>query len=388
MKRFLFFLFLFFQVIVGFSVELIPQKILLTIVENNKTYEMNFLLRKAILARAKSLTNLYIFPDDETELNSYGIKDVNSKVLMEIVENKDQYTLMIYEVKEKSNSLISSYDFGYGDFVKKIDEIADYVIFTLAAQFPPKEKKQLTTIETTKKKLSIFEKEKPTLTIGIGFNFENYLLSNLWLQQLNGRDYSNHPKPVQKFSPFLYLDFEYIWFLLSLYAKLTPDESLNYQILFEPAIGLFRNLIFVGPFLLAAGGNFPSISFDVYTLPPSTYVLLKMGIFFRINITKDYYLSMGVGFYPVYDVVRFISNDSVLFWLPFSKNEGSPFIFLKFNFKVTQKISLIFSFDFYEAKIRREWGTDEEPLLLERDIYLREFGFEHSSIGLGVSYEF
>jgi len=389
------FLLIFLLPLFTFALDLVPQKIMLVVDRESKFSNLEFLLQKSILSKATSYTNFYLFSDDETELISYGIKEVNAKILILIKEETTNYSLNLIDVTKTTNFL-TNFGFRKGEFIKEIEAISLNILEILAITYPPKEKRKIVTVETRKKKLGEFQKEKPSFSVGAGFNLDRFGIPDIEIEIPGGNQWGFKQDSVYSFASSLLFEFEYLWFLLILEAKTSITENYNYGISLTPAFGFFGNLFFFGPFARLEGGKYNSINLINgtinFTFPETEFYKLVFGLFFRFNVTKNYYFSLYFGVFQS-GSLEFIFYDKTVTNVDFNVAEGPPYIHMDFDFKVSEKINFFLGINIYEIGIKREWNSSRypEPFLIkcpEGEIYLKRLIIANSFVGLGIKYEF
>ncbi len=375
-----------------FAADLIPQKIILKV--SNDTTEV--LIQKAILLEAKNRKDIYIFSDDDTELAGLGISEVNAKILLSLSEKLE----LIDITKENSNIIIESLKIGKSNLINDIEKTANDVVQILSEKYPPKEKSKLVVVETTKRKLSDYEKDKPTFRTGIYFNLCNYNIQEFYLIYTNDGqqiDIFNDIDADLSFSPLISFELERMWFLLNLSFSYSFSKYPIFTFNLSPAIGLFRNLLFAGPnisFLYGKNSSFmvSNVANEVYfSTPETSFSFLNIGFFLRFNITKNYYFDFSLSFLSLYREFHVQSTENSSRVYPLNENEGPPYLRMDFNFRTFERIIFSIGFEICSIGIRREGGIYPPPIEFTKDVvvsYLKRFEANISSVGLGVSYEF
>ncbi len=390
-------LFLFFYSFL-YPVELIPQKIMLSLSKESPNFKMELIIQKRILSWSKSKKDIYFFSDDQTELSGYGISQVNAKILFSIRNEGNFYNLRLLDITKETN-IITNIIFSKGNFIKEVDLITEEILNLLSSRYPPKEKRQLVTIETKKKRVSEFQKEKPEFSVEANFSLDRFKLSEIDISfSQYGMNFNLEREAIYSFAPSIKLEFEYMWFLISLGGKVSVSEEYNYYFYLVPAVGFFGNLFFIGPFVAFDGGrlngfgtNFIISSSETNFLdfPAMEYYRLLLGFYLRFNVTKNYYFSLGFGF-PLLGRLSLLSEERVMIEF----NEGSVSGNMDFNFRLIEKLFLSFQIKFYESAVKREWDSSKYPPPVrigsseENDFYLRSFRVGNTVVGLGVKYEF
>jgi hypothetical protein len=368
---------------------------MLVVDRESKFSNLEILIQKSILSKAPSYTNFYLFSDDETELLAYALKEVNAKVLIAVKEEGNNYSINLIDITKTTNFL-TNFGFRKGEFIKEIEAISLNILEILAITYPPKEKRQIVTVETRKKKLGEFQKEKPSFSVGVGFNFDRFGIPDIEIGIPLGNQWDFKQDSVYSFASSLLFEFEYLWFLLILEAKASITENYNYGISLTPAFGFFGNLFFFGPFARLEGGKYNSIKLTNatinFTFPETEFYKLVFGLFFRFNVTKNYYFSLYFGVFQS-GSLEFIFYDKTVTNVDFNVAEGPPYIHMDFDFKVSEKINFFLGINIYEIGIKREWNSSRypEPFLIkcpEGDIYLKRLRIANSFVGLGIKYEF
>ncbi len=370
-----------------YSLELIPQKIMLCISKESPNFKMELIIQNQLLSKSTSKRDIYFFSDDEIELSGYGISQVNAKILLSLRDEENFYDLILSEVTKETN-VLTNITFSKGSFIKELDLIVDNVLNILLTKYPPKEKKKLVTIETKKKKVSEFQKEKPTFSVNAGFNFDRFKLFEFDISSQYGPNAKLEKETVYSFAPSIKLEFEYMWFLVSFTGRISIAEDYNYYFSFVPAFGVFGNLFFIGPLLEFDGGrlngfetNFMLTNTTIFfTFPSVEYYRLLLGFYLRINATKNYYFSLGFGF-PLLGGVSLLFEERIVMEF----NEGSPSINMDFNFRLIEKLFLSFQIRFSENDM--DFKDLRVGTFNSTDFYL-ETHVSDTAFGLGVKYEF
>ncbi|MCX7821469.1 MAG: hypothetical protein N2258_07330 [Brevinematales bacterium] len=379
-----------------YSAELIPQKLILTISDKTPTYKMEVLLQKAVLLRAKDRKDIYIFSDDNTELSGYGLSQVNAKILLQIKEEKQKLTFELFDISKDTNRIEFSSVIEKENFLRNIDRISTQILDLLLKSYPPKEKQKLVTVETEKKKLSEYEKDKPTFTLGFYFNLDSLRVYDSEFSLDNSTYLEENLPSKLTFSPLLNFEFEYMWFLLVTRAKMSISGDYNYQFGVTPMFGFFDNLFFVGIDLSFSGGRISGFEITDegknINFPESYYSFMTIGFALRFNITRDYYFGLAFGIFRPYSDYNF--NYSSNFNIPFDSSDGPPFMSMDFNFKGFDRFIFSVAFAFYSAGIHREFSDSKylPPVALGivdgATFYLRRISVEDSVMGIGIKYEF
>ncbi len=394
MKKFALF---FFLPICIYGVELIPQKLILTLSDKSPSYKMEGLLQKTILSKAKNIKDIYIFSDDNAELKGYGLSQVNAKILLTLKEEKENFIVELYDITKETVKLDINISFQKNEYLKKIDLISSNILDKLKILYQPKEKQKLITVETEKKKLSEYEKDKPTFSLSLYFNLDNIVVKDIEFNLGESASISGKSEPDLSFSPQLNFEFEYMWFLFIAKARINTTENFVYTFSFSPLFGLFNNLLFLGPFFSFSNGKF--VSFEVsgagktIFCPNFYYSFLTIGAEFRFNITRNYYLGLGFGFLRPYSEIGF-NFDNKEIKISMNSSDGPPYLFMNFNIRVLEKLIVSFGFSFYFCGIKREFNDPEFPPPIELTVingeilYLKKIHIENSAMGIGIKYEF
>lgn len=394
MKKFVLF---FLLPVCLFGADLVPQKLILTISNAGPYYKMELFLQKTILSKAKDLKDIYIFSDDSTELKGYGLSQVNVKLFLTLREEKESFVIELYDITKEKINLDISISFEKKEYLKNIDIISLRILDEIKKRYPPKEKQKLITVETEKKRLSEYEKDKPTFSVALYFNLENLALKDIGFYLGQTTDLYGELKPVLNFSPQINFEFEWMWFLLITRARVNTSQNFNCILSTSPLFGLFNNLLFVGPFFSFVVGRFESFSFSDNGInlssPGFGYKVLNIGLELRFNITRNYYIGIGGAFFMPYSELRFNYNGKEI-KSPINNSEGPPYLFMNFDIKVLEKLTVSFGFSFYYCGIKREFNNSNYPppieldVLNEQTLYLRKISIENSTMGIGIKYEF
>ncbi|MGC8764514.1 MAG: hypothetical protein ACP5QT_01330 [Brevinematia bacterium] len=380
-----------------YGAELIPQKVIIQISKESPNHNMELIVQKLILSKSSSKKDIYIFSDDSTELSGFGISQVNARVLLSISENGNLYNLFLTDITKETNIFSTNIIFTKGDFIKNVEAISEDIISILSEKYPPKEKKQLVTVETKKKKVSEFQKEKPSFSAEVTFNLDRLKFTDIYFSYFNSAGDGSDLSSSYSFAPSVKLEFEYMWFLLSLKGKLRIGEDYNYSLFLLPAFGLFGNLFFLGTYIELDYGEakkLGTIKINItnsFEIPSLEYYRSVLGIYLRFNATKNYYFSMGIGIIPLGTLILRSNEGNIS--IPFSRGDGPPDINMEFVFRVLGRFFLSFQFGNYEVAVRREWGSDkyEDPVKVGNsggDIFIKNLRISSSYIGLGIRYEF
>ncbi|MGC8770496.1 MAG: hypothetical protein ACP5Q5_04515 [Brevinematia bacterium] len=394
MKKFVLF---FLLPVCLFGADLVPQKLILTISNSGPYYKMELFLQKAILSKSKDLKNIYIFSDDNTELKGYGLSQVNVKLFLTLKEEKESFVVELYDITKERIKIDVNITFQKKEYLKNIDIISSNILDEIKKRYPPKEKQKLITVETEKKKLSEYEKDKPTFSVALYFNLDSFALREVGFYLGQTTDLYGELKPDLSFSPQLNFEFEWMWFLLITRTRFNTSQNFNAMLSISPLFGLFNNLLFVGPFFSYFGGKFQSFDFTDKGInlssPGFGYNVLNIGLELRFNITRNYYIGIGFAFLRPYSELGFNYNGKEI-KLPLNNDEGPPYIFMNFDIKILQKLTVSFGFSFYYCGIKREFNNSNYPPPIEltvvngQTLYLRKISIENSTMGIGIKYEF
>ncbi|MEJ5285339.1 MAG: hypothetical protein WHS77_09870 [Brevinematales bacterium] len=380
-----------------FGADLVPQKLILTISNKGPYYKMELFLQKAILSKSKDLKNIYIFSDDNTELKGYGLSQVNVKLFLTLREEKENFVVELYDITKERIKLDIDISFDKKEYLKNIDIISSRILDEIKKRYPPKEKQKLITVETEKKKLSEYEKDKPTFSVAVYFNLDSFALRDVGFYLGQTTDLYGELKPDLSFSPQLNFEFEWMWLLLITRTRVNTAKNFNYMLSISPLFGLFNNLLFVGPFFSLVGGKFESFDFTDKGInlssPGFGYNVLNIGLELRFNITRNYYIDIGFAFLRPYSELGFNYNGKEI-KLPINDSEGPPYLFMNFDIKVLEKLTVSFAFSFYYCGVKREFNNSNYPPPIEltivngQTLYLRRISIENSTMGIGIKYEF
>ncbi len=387
------------------------QKIGIAADTNSKYPGISVMIVKTLLSLSEDDTNLVLYPGDNSDLETLGIKELNGNVLVKTDKKGINYKIGLY-LKGTTNVLIDdSVEFQTHDTVFSVKPAAMRVLGILEAQFPKKKIEEIKQVEEVKESVSEFETATPRFSIGLTPGYCEFNTS-ISLKDTNGMNsgngfntnaaFNNNGFSLEAEGLMRYRELN-LWLGAGLYMMGKDNYTASGHI--GGGYGIFGSLIILGVdadlflnhFTAPGTGSFlsntsPNISntgtYANWTGADTSTILLCPS--FQFNITKSYYIKFEAG------IPLGLSSASIYFNQPtnttvktkLNNSNGPPYIKFVFSFEVVPNLRMNLEYFIYSTLLNFDKESDAYTSeYAVGNAFVNSFHYDLTQIGLGLQYE-
>jgi hypothetical protein len=390
------FIFTLFIISLAWGDDYYSQRIGLDVDTGSKYTNISTIIVKTVLSLAEDDSNIIIYPGDEPDLETLGIRNLNARILVRTDKKGVNFKISLFEEGTNKILLDDSVEFSSRDIVFSVKSAALKLLDTLEADFPRKKIEEVKQIEQVKETVSEFESAVPVWSISLTPGLSSLNTSLLLTSSNNGNNgnssnFQNTGYSLQADALFRYREWN-----ASLGAGLflfgSEGQTISCHI--GGGYGIFGSLIIVGidaqlflnHFVPPGGGVIftssnqnESVSWIEFT---AGNILICPTL--QFNITQSYYIILQAGL-PLRLSSGTISFDSNSVKTVFNDSAGPPFVKFLFNIALSRDWRINIEYFWYSIRLN---NNSMDQNYAAGPFYINSFSYNMTEIGVGIEYVF